>query len=248
MSARFGRGAVVIVGATSSIARAVAAGFAREGHALRLGGRDDAELASIAADLRIRHGVEVRSFRYDALEPATLDNLDLALEGEVAGVVVAVGVLPDQRAAEVDAAIAREALTVNFAGAVLACEAAARALEPAGRGFIAGIGSVAGDRGRQSNYLYGAAKGGFHVYLDGLRHRLASRGVHVTTIKPGFVDTAMTFGKPGLFLVASPEAVAASMLQAISAHRPVAYVPGFWRWVMALIRALPRPIFERTRL
>jgi short-subunit dehydrogenase len=198
--------------------------------------------------LRIRHGVEVRTFRWDAREPATLDNLAQALEGDVAGVLIAVGSLPDQRAAEQDPELVRATIDANLTGPALACEAAAAALTARGGGWLCGIGSVAGDRGRQSNYVYGAAKGGFEVYLQGLRHRLAPKGVCVTLVKPGFVDTAMTHGRPGMFLVASPEAAARGILHAIDRHRAVAYVPGFWRWLMAVIRAIPGPIFERTRL
>jgi short-subunit dehydrogenase len=239
---------VVIVGATSAMARAVALRLASAGTPLRLGGRDDAEVAAVAADVRLRHGVAVGTFRWDAREPATLDNLVQALEGDVVGVLVAVGSLPEQRQAEQDPELLRATFEVNFTGPALACEVAATALLARGRGWLCGIGSVAGDRGRQSNYLYGAAKGGFDVYMQGLRHRLAPRGVSVTLIKPGFVDTGMTHGRPGMFLVASPDAAARGILRAIARRRAVAYVPGFWRWVMAVIRAIPGPLFERTRL
>ncbi|MEB3223603.1 MAG: SDR family NAD(P)-dependent oxidoreductase [Candidatus Sericytochromatia bacterium] len=243
-----GSGAVVILGATSAIARATAMALARAGHPLRLGGRDDLEVAAVAADIRIRTGVEVRTFRWDAGEPATLDNMAQALEGEIAGVLVAVGSLPEQREAEANPELARRTFEANLSGPALACEVAATALLAQGRGWLCGVGSVAGDRGRQSNYLYGAAKGGFHVYMQGLRHRLAPHGIRVTLVKPGFVDTAMTHGRPGLFLVASPQAAAEGILRAVSRGRAEAYVPGFWRWLMAVIRAIPGPIFERTRL
>ncbi|MEB3330845.1 MAG: SDR family NAD(P)-dependent oxidoreductase, partial [Candidatus Sericytochromatia bacterium] len=219
-------GAVVIVGATSAIARAVALRLARAGTPLRLGGRDDAEVAAVAADIRVRHGVPVGTFRWEAREPATLDNLVQALEGDIAGVLVAVGSLPDQRLAEQEPERLRAAFEANLTGPALACEVAAAALEAQGRGWLCGLGSVAGDRGRQSNYLYGAAKGGFEVYMQGLRHRLAPRGISVTLVKPGFVDTAMTHGRPGLFLVATPEAAARGILRAIARRSAVAYVPG----------------------
>jgi short-subunit dehydrogenase len=107
---------------------------------------------------------------------------------------------------------------------------------------------VAGDRGRQSNYLYGSAKAGLTAFLSGLRARLFKAGVHVTTIKPGFVDTGMTFGKPGMFLVASPEAAAEGIVKAVAQRKDSAYVPGFWALIMLIIRSVPEPVFKRTKL
>ena len=124
----------------------------------------------------------------------------------------------------------------------------AQRFEDKGSGFIIGIGSVAGDRGRQSNYVYGSAKGAFHLFLQGLRNRLSSRGVHVLTVKPGFVDSPMTFGKEGLFLVASPEKVARAILRALKRRRNVIYVPWFWHWIMLIICCIPEFIFKRLKL
>ena len=114
--------------------------------------------------------------------------------------------------------------------------------------FICALGSVAGDRGRQSNYLYGSAKAGLATYLQGLRNRLHRSGVRVITIKPGFVDTRMTYGKPKLFLVARPEAVARKIYQAIEQGRDVVYVPWFWKYLMLIVRAIPERIFKRMRM
>ena len=107
---------------------------------------------------------------------------------------------------------------------------------------------MAGDRGRQSNYLYGSAKAGLSAYLQGLRNRLFRSGVRVVTIKPGFVDTSMTFGRPGLFLLASPEAIARGVYKAINSGKDVVYLPWFWRWIMLVIRLVPEGIFKRLRL
>jgi short-subunit dehydrogenase len=107
---------------------------------------------------------------------------------------------------------------------------------------------VAGDRGRQSNYIYGSAKGALSLFLQGLRNRLAKAGVHVMTVKPGFVDTKMTFGKPGMFLVAQPEQVATEVFKAFQKQRNVVYVPWFWFWIMAIIRAIPEALFKTLKL
>jgi len=116
------------------------------------------------------------------------------------------------------------------------------------RGFIIGISSVAGDRGRQSNYVYGAAKGALSLYLQGLRNRLHPSGVRVITIKPGFVDTAMTYGLPGMFLVASPQAVGESIASSPGKSADVVYLPWFWRYIMLIIKHIPEPIFKRLKL
>jgi short-subunit dehydrogenase len=241
-------GAVLLVGASSTVARALAEEFAREGFELRLAARDLGEARAVAADLQVRFGVRTSAFHFDALaaEPAAL--LAPCLEGELAGVVVAFGLMHEQREAEARPEWAYETLHVNFTATALVCEAVARALQAQGRGWLCVLSSVAGDRGRQSNYLYGGAKGGLSVYLQGLRHRLAPYGIGVTTIKPGFVDTGMTWGRPGLFAVASPRRAARAIVRSIAKNRSVAYVPGFWRWIMLIIRAIPGPLFERTKL
>ena len=139
-------------------------------------------------------------------------------------------------------------LDTNLLGAASILGLLANHFEAKQRGFLCAISSVAGDRGRQSNYVYGAAKAGLTVFLQGLRNRLFRSGVRVITIKAGFVDTRMTFGRPGMFLVASPERAGRAIVRAISQGRDVAYVPGFWRAVMLLIRAIPEQVFKRLRL
>lgn len=116
------------------------------------------------------------------------------------------------------------------------------------RGFIIGISSVAGDRGRQSNYVYGAAKGALSLYLQGLRNRLYPRGIRVITIKPGFVDTAMTYGLSGLFLVASPQNIGERIVRSLDKSADVVYLPWFWRYIMMIIKHIPEPIFKRMKL
>ena len=248
---------VLILGATSSIARAVAEEFARHNYDLILAGRDREELEILASDLSIRSGaansavhVEVREIevRNCAVHRAALDQCRDQTGEMPAGVVLCIGYLGDQAAAQAEPAEAHRILETNFTGCVSLLDLIAADFESRRHGFICAISSVAGDRGRQSNYFYGAAKAGLSVYLEGLRNRLFRFGVSVITIKPGFVDTAMTFGKPGLFLVASPESVGKVVYQAVARGKDVVYIPWFWRPLMLVIRAIPESIFKRLRL
>ncbi len=136
----------------------------------------------------------------------------------------------------------------NFTGAASILSHCANHFESMKSGFIIGISSVAGDRGRQSNYVYGAAKGALSLYLQGLRNRLYPGGVRVITIKPGFVDTAMTYGLPGLFLVASPQYMGNRIVAALGKSADVVYLPWFWRYIMLIIKLIPEPIFKRMKL
>jgi short-subunit dehydrogenase len=139
-------------------------------------------------------------------------------------------------------------IVANFTGAASILGYCANFLEQKKHGFIIGISSVAGDRGRQSNYVYGAAKGALSLYLQGLRNRLFASGVRVITIKPGFVDTAMTYGLPGLFLVASPHDIGKRIVAALDKSADVVYLPWFWRYIMLIIKHVPEPIFKRMKL
>lgn len=243
-------GGVLIVGASSGIAKALAHALAGRGHDLVLLGRDEAELSYQAHDLAIRHGVKAHVVSFDALAFDThVERIDAAVAavGALDGAVVALGYLGDQALGQSDWEEARRILDTNMTGCVSVTSAIAAHLERQGRGFLCGLSSVAGDRGRPSNYLYGAAKAGYSAYLSGLRARLSRSGVKVLTIKPGFVDTGMTYGKPGMFLVASPESAAKGIAEAIDKGRDVAYVPGFWALVMGIIRAVPEPVFKRMK-
>ncbi|MCB1749924.1 MAG: SDR family oxidoreductase [Gammaproteobacteria bacterium] len=241
---------VLIVGATSAIAEQVARRYAARGARLALWGRDAARLAAIAADLGVRGAAAVEQAVVD-LEaddlPARLAALAARCEG-LELVLVAHGNLPDQAACEADFGAVRKAFAVNALSAMAVAEAAATCLAQQGHGTLAVISSVAGDRGRASNYVYGAAKGALTRYLQGLRNRLAAAGVHVLTIKPGFVDTPMTAHLPKGALWATPERVADDIVRAIERRREVLYTPWFWRWVMAVLCAIPEGLFKRTRL
>jgi len=219
-----------------------------------LAGRDGDELEKTAADLRLRHNVEVAIETFEALDfdshPALIARCFTQCGGRLDGVIVCYGYLPSQQWAEQDFAEARRTVDVNFTSVVSLLNCAANALEQQGSGFIAAISSVAGDRGRQSNYIYGAAKAGLSVYLQGLRNRLARRGVHVLTIKPGFVDTPMTQGliSPQSPLLAKPDRVARDIDRALRRGRNTLYTPWFWRPIMTVIALIPEPLFKRLRL
>ena len=241
---------VLILGATSAIARATAAAFAARGAALYLASRDMDELRRIAADLHLRHDVEVRYGLFDAEATETHGVFLQTVINEMpnlSGVVLAFGYLGDAQAAR-DFDVGAKIIASNFTGAASILSHCANYFEPLQRGFIIGISSVAGDRGRQSNCVYGAAKGALSLYLQGLRNRLFVSGVRVITIKPGFVDTAMTFGLSGLFLVASPQNVGERIVGALGKSADVVYLPWFWRYIMLIIKHIPEPIFKRLKL
>jgi short-subunit dehydrogenase len=241
-----------VLGATSAIGRATARRFAAGGTDLVLVARSESELGRCASDLRVRTGVEVVERVFDALATDALEGWWQATEeaapGGVQGVVLCWGDMPEQLDAQRELALARRMIDVNYTAAVVLFECAARGLEARGEGFLCALSSVAGDRGRASNYLYGSTKAALSTFLSGLRARLAASGVAVVDVRPGFVDSSLTFGRPGVFLAASPDRVAGAILRAVRRRRSVVYTPFFWRWVMAAIRAIPEPLFQRLAL
>jgi short-subunit dehydrogenase len=243
---------ILIVGATSDIARAVADRLASAKHDLILTGRDVEELGKTACDLRVRHGVQVEVVKFDALafadHPAFWEACLGQAKGDLAGVVLCHGFMAPQAAAQDDFSLARQMIDVNYTSAVSVLNLAATYFERRKSGFLCAISSVAGDRGRQSNYLYGATKAALNTYLDGLYNRLWKVGVSVTNIRPGFVDTKMTRGQKGMFLVARPERVARDVCRAIERRARVAYTPWFWWGIMAIIRNIPSVAFRRLSI
>lgn len=239
---------VLVLGATSDIARALAAGFAAKGHPLQLAARDPEALERDRADLALRHSVEATAHRFDALEADAMGAFLDALPAMPRTVICAIGFMGDQDENAADPAKARLVIETNFTGPALALEiAAARLAEMDGETAILGISSVAGDRGRAKNYVYGAAKAGFSEYLSGLRQKYARTQLHVMTVKPGFVKTAMTEGMdlPGA-LTTTPEALAGRVIRALAAKRMVYYDLKWWL-VMAIIKLVPERIFSRMK-
>lgn len=243
---------VVILGATSPIARALAAEYGRDGYKVIVGARDDEENETIAADLRVRFGATAHAAHWDATDfdghAGFFEQCRDALGAVPTGVVFCAGYMDENEVAERDFHSAHKTIDVNFTCGVSTVNIFAAHFAERGAGFIAGVSSVAGDRGRQSNYIYGSSKAGFSTYLQGLRNRMYHHGVSVTTIKPGFVDTAMTYGTVDSPLVASPEYAARAMKRAIDNGRAVAYVPFFWRYIMAIIRAIPEWQFKKMKM
>lgn len=245
---------VLIIGATSGIARALARWMAERGCRILLAGRDMDELQRIRKDLELRYDTEAGVMLFQATEYDThakfFDDCQSHFEGNLQGVIVCHGFLPDQKEAEQNFDESRKTIDVNFLSAVSVMNLAAHYLEKKKAGYIAAISSVAGDRGRQSNYIYGASKAGLTAYLQGLRNRLYPAGVQVLTIKPGFVDTAMTAGlvDPDSRMVASPQKVAKDIDRAIQRKSNVLYTPFYWRFIMWVICAIPEWLFKRLKL
>ena len=240
---------VLLAGAGSDIAKAVATRMAQQGYRLQLAGRNLAELEHQAADLRIRYQAEVSIHYFDACQPETHAAFWQEIPSAPDVVICAFGYLGDQDKAKTDWAEAAHILSVNYLGAVSFLQQAALRMLPRKSGVLVGISSVAGDRGRGSNYYYGSAKAGFSAFLSGLRNELFSTGIRVLTVKPGFVDTRMTahLQLPPL-LTASPDEVAVAILRHLHTGNEVVYVRGIWRLIMLLIRLLPEFVFKRLRL
>ncbi|MBV8063074.1 MAG: SDR family oxidoreductase [Nevskia sp.] len=241
---------ILIVGATSAIAEATAREFAARGASLYLAGRNAGRLEAIAADLRVRGAGQVASEALDCNDferhGPLLDHAEQALGGlDLA--LIAHGTLPDQQQVQDSVELTMTELRTNGLSVVALCTLLAPRFEQRRAGAIAVISSVAGDRGRATNYVYGAAKAMVSTYLSGLRQRLARSGVQVLDIKPGFVDTPMTrqFKKGALW--ATPEAVARGIVRALDRRAGVVYLPGFWRLIMWVIRSLPEPLFMRLK-
>lgn len=241
----------LIIGATSAIAEATARRMAQRGDALFLVGRSAPRLQTMVDDLCARGAKQVHMAVMDANDfhahDAILRAADTALDG-IDTVLISHGTLSDQAACVQSVDLTMAELRTNALSVVAMLTLIANLFERRRAGTIAVISSVAGERGRQSNYVYGSAKAMVTAFMSGLRQRLAKAGVSVVTIKPGFVDTPMTsaFRKGALWI--SPDAAAGHIVNAIDSGVAVAYVPGFWRYIMLIIRAIPDVVFRRLAL
>lgn len=242
---------LIIFGATSAIAEATAREFARRGDAIFLVGRSRERLQAIADDLKVRGASSVafqtQDLRDGSANEALLDAATTALGGLDAA-LIAHGTLSDQKACEGSTELFLDEFTTNALSAMMLCTLLANRFEAQRRGVIAVISSVAGDRGRRSNYVYGSAKAAVTAFTSGLRQRLRPAGVDVVTIKPGFVDTPMTAAFKKGALWASPAKVAKEICRAMIAGTPVIYTPGFWRPIMWIIRSIPEFVFRRLSM
>lgn len=242
---------IIIIGATSAIAESVARLYAKKGNRLYLMARDDTRLQSMAADLKVRGADSVETIILDVnhfekhqaiIDEAfsTLITVDLLF--------IAHGTLPNQKACEREVGLMLKEFNTNALSTLSLLTIAANKFEKQQSGSIAAISSVAGDRGRQSNYVYGAAKGMVSLFLQGLRNRLYASGVNVLDIKPGFVDTPMTVDFPKGFLWAQPMSVAKQIVNSIDKKKNTLYTPCFWQLIMLIIKQVPESIFKRLKL
>ena len=244
---------VIILGALSAIGEATARLYAAEGARLVVAGRNETRLRQVGDDLKARGAAECHLWPIDlaaADAAAEFAKMVEALDNCVDAVLLFYGVLGDQREAEQDPVMLRNIIAIDFASAAEWAAAAANQLEKQRGGALLAVSSVAGDRGRRSNYVYGAAKAGLTTLVQGIAHRLAPSGAHAVVLKLGFVDTPMTAHiKKGGPLWAKPGQIA-RIIKAVADRpgKPVVYVPWFWRWIMLVIRSVPSAIFHKTKL
>ncbi|MET4716709.1 decaprenylphospho-beta-D-erythro-pentofuranosid-2-ulose 2-reductase [Bradyrhizobium japonicum] len=242
------RKSAIVLGGSSDIGRAAARAFAKAGFDVALAGRDVAALEPDAADLRARYNVEVALHKFDVLDTASFEGFVSGLAALPDVVISIVGLLGVQQNAESDLAHATTIMRSNYEGPSLILGLFAEKFLARGSGTLVGVSSVAGDRGRASNYVYGSAKAGFSAFLSGLRARASRGGVHVVTVKPGFVRTKMTEGMKliGPLTVEAP-VVGDAIFNAVEKKTDVVYVSGKWRLVMLIIKTLPEAVFKKLK-
>ena len=240
---------VLLLGAGSDIAVSLARKFASAGYGIQLAARNVSRLQPLQQDVAIRYNVPCSLHEFDAARPDTHAPFFTSLSVRPDVTISIFGYLGEQKTAESDWSECERIISVNYTGAVSILNIVANAYAAQGNGTIVGISSVAGERGRQSNYFYGSAKAGFTAYLSGLRNRLFPAGVHVLTVKPGFVATKMTENMtlPPL-VTAQPDEVAAAIFRAVQKKKDVLYVRWMWRWIMFLIKCIPESVFKKMKL
>lgn len=242
---------ILVIGATSAIAQATMRHFAAAGDALFLVARNGDKVQAIADDLEVRGAPQVATATLDAADcqrhEALIDEVVHRLGG-LDTVLIAYGTLAEQASCQNSFEMTRQAFENNALSVISWLTRLARRFEQQGHGTLCVITSVAGDRGRQSNYVYGAAKAAVNVFMQGLRNRLHTSAVHVLTVKPGLVDTPMTAAFAKGLLWSTPDVVGRGIYRAIQKKRQVVYLPRFWYPIMLLIRAMPAAVFKRLRL
>lgn len=240
---------LLILGARSDIARALAHVFAKNGFDLYLAARRHDEIESDVQDLQIRYGIKAEALEFDALKFESHSDIYDSLKEKPIGTICAVGYLGDQRKAEKDFDEAKKIIDTNYSGCVSMLSVISNDFAVRPGGFIIGLSSVAGDRGRRSNYHYGSAKSAFTSYLSGLRNRLAQVPVSVITVKLGFVRTKMTesLNLPGL-LTATPEEVAVDIYKGWRMGKDIIYSRWYWRFILLAIKIIPERLFKKLSL
>lgn len=240
---------VLILGATSYMGRALAKKFASKGFDLQLAARNIDDLTPLQSDLSIRYGIHCTLHGFDAhlIDSHNSFWSNLPITPSIS--IVAFGYMDDNQKAIHSKESFLNTVTVNYTGAISILNIISRTYKERATGIIVGISSVAGDRGRGSNFIYGSAKAGFTAYLSGLRNEVFQYGVHVMTVLPGFVYTRMTeeLKLPGL-LTATPDEVAESIYNAIEKRKNVLYIKWMWKWIMLIIRNIPETIFKKLKL
>ena len=247
---------VLILGATSPIAKAVAETYAQKHFEIALAARDLNSAQILAQDLQIRYGVKTKAFAFDALsldQHQSLINEVAEHFGKIDVALLAFAEMKDQNQAQADLKIAKRMIDINYTGSVSVCELLAQKMIDQGqtqseRPAIIVISSVAGEKGRKSNYIYGSTKGALTIYLQGLRNRLHTHNIQVLTAILGFVDTPMTYGLQTPIPIATPENTAKAIFEAQQAGKDLLYYPLFWRGIMTVIKALPEWAFKRTSI
>lgn len=240
---------ILIIGATSDMAQAIAKKYAAEGWSLTLAALEKELLDPIASDLKVRSGAEIQTLEFDATDFSNHRNFYESLTTKPDVVVAAFGYMSDQDEVRTDLDDIKRTIDINFTGMASVLSVVAEDFEKRGSGAIAAISSVAGDRGRQSNYIYGSAKAGLSTFLSGLRNRLATKGVHVMTVKPGFARTKMTENlELPAALTASPEQIAEAVFQGLEKKRNVVYTLWMWQWIMLIIKHIPEFIFKKMKM
>jgi len=242
---------IYMFGATSSIAEETLKNYAKDGANFYLVGRNLNKLEIVKNDLSARGAGDIMTEQCDALEwdkhESTLINADKNL-GQIDLVYIAHGTLPDNEIIRNDHTKVIEEFNINCTSVISLCTIASKYFEEKGKGTIAVISSVAGERGRQSNFIYGAAKGGISKYLEGLRNRLFEKGIKVITIKPGMVDSPMTKEMPKGLLFAKSSVVGKKIYKGINTGKDVMFVPGYWKIIMGIIKSIPESIFKKLKL
>jgi decaprenylphospho-beta-D-erythro-pentofuranosid-2-ulose 2-reductase len=240
---------ILIIGAKSDIAKATAREYAKHGYDLYLAARNVDQLSEFANDVTVRTQQTVKTVELDILDYQSHQAFYEQLEEKPLGVIAAVGYLGKQKEAQLEFQEAQLIIDTNYTGLVSLFNIIANDFERRRNGFIVGISSVAGDRGRKSNYVYGSAKSALSTYLSGLRNRLYDAQVHVMTVKPGFVATQMTEGMDlPEKLTGQPEEVASDIYKAQQKNKNVLYTKWMWRWIMLIIKAVPEWKFKRMSI